>query len=128
MKEGYPCVFYGDYYGVRGIASPHRLVLDILLDVRRKYAFGEQQNYFDHPAVVGFVRTGDSEHPGSGLVLLLSNGKDGDKVMQVGKNHRGEVWYEITGNRSEEITIDEEGNACFLVSGGKLAVWVKKEE
>lgn len=48
--------------------------------------------------------------------------------MQVDKKHQGEVWHKITGNRSEEIIIDEEGNACFLVSGGKLAVWVKKEE
>lgn len=126
MKKGYPCIFYGDYYGVKGKASPHRQILDILLDARKKYAYGEEVDYFDHPNTIGFIRTGDDEHPDSGLALLISNGEDGDKTMCVGKNHTGEVWHEITGNRPEEVTIDEEGNGKFLVSGGKLAVWVKK--
>ena len=126
MKDGYPCIFYGDYYGVKGIASPHRLILDILLDARRRYAFGEQRNYFDHPSTVGFVRAGDSGHIDSGLALLMSNGEQGDKVMHVGKAHQGELWHEITGNCQEEVKIDEKGNGKFLVSGGKLAVWVKR--
>lgn len=126
MKEGYPCIFYGDYYGIKGVASPHRTILEILLETRHQYAFGEQVNYFDHPNTVGFVRMGDEAHAGSGLALLISNGEDGDKVMNVGENRRGEVWHEVSGNRMEEITIDEQGNATFLVSGGKLAVWVPK--
>ena len=126
MKNGYPCIFYGDYYGVKGKKSPHRLILDILLDARQKYAHGEQQDYFDHPNTVGFVRLGDEEHPGSGLALLLSNGDNGDKIMNVGKNRKGEIWHEITGDIKDEVTIDENGNGKFTVSGGKLSVWVKK--
>lgn len=124
MKEGYPCIFYGDYYGVAGEASPHRLILDILLEARRSYAYGEQQDYFDHSHIVGFVRMGDEKHPGSGLVLLLSNSENGGKIMYVGKNHKGEIWHEITGDRKEEVTIGDDGKAEFLVSGGKLAVWI----
>lgn len=126
MKDGYPCIFYGDYYGIKGVASPHHLILEILLNARHTYAFGEQVDYFDHPNTVGFVRMGDDKHPGSGLALLMSNGEDGDKVMNVCANRKGEVWCEITGDRKEEITIDDEGNGKFLVSGGKVAVWVKK--
>lgn len=126
MEKGYPCIFYGDYYGVSGKASPHRVILDILLETRQKYAYGEQKNYFDHPNTVGFVRLGDNTHPDSGLILLLSNGEDGDKIMNIGKKHKDETWHEITGNRPEEIKIDENGNGQFLVSGGKIAVWVKK--
>lgn len=128
MKEGYPCIFYGDYYGVKGKPSPHKSILDILLRARKEYAYGEQQNYFDHPNTVGFVRMGDAEHPDSGLVLLLSNGEDGEKILNVGSERKGEIWWEITGNRKEEITIDEKGEGHFPVSGGKLAVWVKKSK
>jgi len=126
MKEGYPCVFYGDYYSLGDKKSPHRLIIDILLEARRSFAFGEQNDYFDHANTVGFVRMGDDEHPGSGLAFLMSNGENGNKVMNVGKNRKGEVWHEFTGNIKDEVTIDENGNGNFLVSGGNLAVWVKK--
>lgn len=126
MKQGYPCLFYGDYYSMAGQASPHRKVLDILLKARQQYAYGEQEDYFDHPNTVGLVRMGDEAHPGSGLALLISNGEDGNKTMYVGTDRKGEVWQEITGNISDEVTIGEDGNADFKVHGGKLAVWVKK--
>lgn len=126
MEKGYPCVFYGDYYKMGDNESPHRQIIDILLDARRKYAYGKQNNYFDHPNTAGFTRQGDKKQPDSGLAFLMSNGDDGDKIMYVGKQHKGEVWREITGSFSEEITIGDDGNALFKVRGGKLAVWVKK--
>lgn len=126
MKEGYPCVFYGDYYGVAGEPSPHRTILDILLAARRDCAYGEQIDYFDHPNTVGLTRTGDRQHPGSGLALLLSNGDEGEKEMSVGEGHGGEIWHEITGGFDDEIRIGDDGRARFKVRGGKVAVWVKK--
>ncbi|WP_029903526.1 alpha-amylase [Prevotella sp. 10(H)] len=126
QKEGYPCVFYGDYYSIGDKQSPHHLIIDILLDARRKFAYGDQQDYFDHPNTVGFYRTGDDKHPGSGLVFLMSNGEEGFKTINVGENRKGEVWYEFTGNIKDEVTIDENGNGTFTVEGGNLAVWVKK--
>ncbi len=128
MDKGYPCVFYGDYYGVGGKKSMHRGVIDTLLQARTNYAFGEQRDYFDHPNTVGFVRTGDEFHPDSGVALLLSNGEDGDKVMNVGEAHKGEVWHEITGSMTDVVTIDDQGNGTFKVHGGKVAVWVKKTD
>ena len=128
MEKGYPCIFYGDYYGMDGNPSPHKLTIDILLDARRRYAYGEQILYFDHPNTVGLVRKGNEEHPGSGLAMLLSNGEDGNKIMNVGVERKGETWHEITGNITDEVAIDDEGNGDFLVNGGKLAVWVKKDK
>ena len=128
MKEGYPCIFYGDYYRIGDEESPHRLIIDILLNARSKYAYGDQVDYFDHPNTVGFVRLGDKKYPNSGLALLLSNGENGNKVMNVGQNRKGEIWYEFTGNIKDEVTIDENGNGNFLVEGGNIAVWVKKSE
>lgn len=126
MQSGYPCIFYGDYYGIGGKTSPHRVILDILLSARRKYAYGEANIYFDHPNTVGFVRTGDKEYPDSGLAFLMSNGDNGNKIMNVGVQRKGEIWYDLTGSILEEVTIDDKGNGDFKVAGRNLAVWVKK--
>ncbi|WP_424244333.1 alpha-amylase [Elusimicrobium posterum] len=126
MKEGYPCVFYGDYYRLGDKESPHRLIIDILLDARKKFAYGDQVVYFDHANTAGFVRMGDAEHPGSGMAFLMASGDNGNKTMNVGAQRKGEVWREFTGNIKEEVTIDENGNGNFTVSGGNVAVWVKK--
>ncbi len=123
MEKGYPCLFYGDYYGTSGNASPHRVIIDILLDVRKRCAYGPQTDYFDHPCTVGLTRHGVDNMPGSGLALLISNGEDGEKLMNVGEGHAGEVWHDVTGNRTEEVTIDNDGNGHFFVSAGKMAVW-----
>lgn len=125
-KEGYPCIFYGDYYGIKNQPPKHRQIIDCLIKVRRNYAFGEQINYFDHPNTIGFVRTGDEFHPASGLALLVSNGEDGEKNMHVGKHRRGETWHDITGHTPKEVLIDENGNASFSVPATKISVWIPK--
>lgn len=127
MREGYPCLFYGDYYRLGDLESPHRKIIDICLEARRRYAFGEQTLYFDHANTVGLVRSGDDAHPNSGLALLLATGDNGSKVMNVGEDRKGEVWREMTGNLHDEITIGDDGNAEFPVSGGNIAIWVKKD-
>lgn len=129
QKEGYPCVFYGDYYGMGGQEPMHRGVIDTLLRVRRLYAWGEQWDYFDHHCTVGFTRLGDEAHPGSGLALLVSNGGDGEKWMNVGARHAGEEWEEVTGCcPGEKVRINEEGYGRFTVPAAKLAVWTKAQE
>ncbi|MDR2878719.1 MAG: hypothetical protein LBV03_02235 [Fusobacteriales bacterium] len=73
------------------------------------------------------VRKGNEAHPGSGLVMLLSNHTEGTKKINIGKEHAGETWYEITENIKDEIHIDDNGEAEFNVNAGKAAVWVKKQ-
>ncbi len=128
MKEGYPCVFYGDYYGMKGEESPHRLIIDVLLDLRRRYAYGEQVNYFDHPSTVGFVRTGNEEHKGSGLIFLMSNDEAGSKTLCLGEAHQGEEWYETTGSIPDSVTLDENGNGKFSVQERNITVWIQKQK
>lgn len=147
MREGYPVIFYGDYYSLSRDSndddpsdiviheenghdlvrtkSTQRVIIDILLEARRRFAYGEQKLMFDHPATVGLVRYGDEEHPGSGLVLLLSNGREGTKDVSFGPEHSGEVWREFTGNISNKVILDDNGTGTFGVSGGNLAVWVR---
>lgn len=131
-EGGYPVVFYGDYYsltewggGDERTGSPHRKIIDILLDARRRFAYGEETRLFDHPSTVGLVRHGDDEHEGSGLVLLMSNGDNGTKTVTLGENHAGEVWHEITGSIPDTVTLDAEGKGEFSVRGRNIAVWVK---
>lgn len=127
MEEGYPCIFYGDYYGMNGQESIHRGFIDRMLQIRRAAAYGSQRLYMDHPNTIGLIREGDQEHPHSGLALLISNGEDGDKLMNVGRNHAGETWIEATGSIGDEIVINDDGDGRFTVRGGKSAVWVNKE-
>lgn len=128
-EDGYPCLFYGDYYGTGG-DNPFagiREVLDILLRARREYAYGEQIDYFDHANVVAWQRMGIDERPESGLVTVISNGEEGHKHISFGPQRAGTVWYDMTGNSDEEITLDEQGAADFYVNGGSVSVWIKKE-
>lgn len=145
MKEGYPVIFYGDYYSVTHTepaddsddpeqedetvreASPHRKIIDMLLECRRKYAYGDETRLFDHPATVGLVRHGDGEHPGSGLVLLMSNGDVGTKDVCLGEEHAGEVWREFTGSIDDRVTLDENGKGTFGVCGRNVAVWIRED-
>ncbi len=106
-------------------ASPHRKIIDILLEARRRFAYGEETRLLDHASTVGLVRHGDAEHPGSGLVLLLSNGDDGTKKVCVGPEHAGENWKELTGSICENVIIDSDGYGEFSVKGRNLSVWVK---
>ncbi|MBN9301899.1 glycoside hydrolase family 70 protein, partial [Dysgonomonas mossii] len=126
MKDGYPCIFYGDYYGVNGKISNHRKTIDTLLKARHKYAYGHQVDYFDHAAIVGFVRLGDTDHLDSGLALLISNGEDGSKMMNVGIHRGGEVWSDLTRNVEYDILIDKYGYGEFAVKEDCFSVWVKK--
>ena len=64
-EEGYPCIFLGDYYGIGGDNPQEGMqwIIDQLLDVRRDFAYGDQDDYLDHEHVIGWVRKGDHDHP-----------------------------------------------------------------
>lgn len=125
MREGYPVVFYGDYYSENRVGTFHRRILDTLLWARKNYAYGEQTLVFDHPSTIALVRHGDDDHPGSGLVLLMTNGDCGTKEISLGARHAGETWREATGCISDPITLDADGKATFRVEAGNIAVWIK---
>jgi peptidoglycan hydrolase-like protein with peptidoglycan-binding domain len=127
-QEGYPCVFYGDYYGLQRGGRSFKYEIDKLMEARTKNAYGTQHNYFDHCDVVGWTREGDSAHANSGLAALITDGPGGSKRMYVGSQHAGETWYDITGNVSGTVTIDAAGEATFSVNGGSHSVWVPGEQ
>ena len=124
-KDGYPSLFYGDYYGIGGDdPSPGRKGdLDPLLMARKKYAYGEQIDIFDHPNVIAWQRMGDEEHTDSGLAVLISNGDDSEKELDFGGPFAGTVWHDMTGSISEAVTLSDEGKGIFSVRGASVSVW-----
>lgn len=126
-KEGIPCIFYGDFYGIPhdGIAP----VADIkkLLFLRKCYAYGEQIDYFDDPSVVGFVRTGDSEHASSGMAVLLTDSVAGCKRMEIGRQFVGQNFRDALDHFTEPVTIDANGFGEFKVRDGSVSVWVNEQ-
>lgn len=127
-QKGYPCIFYGDYYGLEGIeeAQGFKETLDRLLYARKEYAYGKQENYVDHPNCIGFVRKGTDENPG-GCAVVLSNGEEGWKKMTIGKEKAGMQYRDLLENRQEIVKVDENGQATFPVAAGSVSVWISKE-
>ncbi|MGI6152810.1 MAG: alpha-amylase [Christensenellaceae bacterium] len=125
-KEGYPCVFYGDYYGIEkdGIA-PKRDMLLPLLRTRSKYAYGAQNDYFDQPGLVGWTREGDEVHENSGVAVVISNDKPGRKKMYLNKKYVGAWFYDITGNTRNTVRIAEDGTGRFPVEERSVSVYVR---
>ena len=127
-QKGYPCVFYGDLYGMKGKTPeppscggklPH-LVL-----ARKLFAHGEQEDYFDESTCIGFVRRGTDEKR-SGLACIMSNAEPAQKSMAVGKEHANEVWTDVLGWQKEEVRIDGDGFGEFRCEGTSVSVWVNK--
>lgn len=133
-EEGYPSIFYPDYYGAsytdRGkdgnlhtIDLPsHKAILDKLLAARKSNAYGPQYNYLDHGDVIGWTRLGNAQHP-EAMAVILSDGPGGSKWMEVGKPIAR--FTDATGNRSDAVTTNEWGWGNFPVNGGSVSVWVQ---
>ncbi|KAF2234545.1 glycoside hydrolase family 13 protein [Viridothelium virens] len=75
-RDGYPCIFYGDLYG---LCDPHPSPptcwgkLPDLVLARRLYAYGTQTDYFESKNCIGWVRSGASEgSKQSGLAIVMS--------------------------------------------------------
>ena len=126
-QEGFPCVFYSDYYGNPVQDRPMVPNLGKLIKLRSAYAYGEQEDYLDDAHLIGWVRQGDQEHPASGLAVVLSTGNEGSKRMYMGADWAGRTMYDVLGNITEPVTIDDEGFGEFRTLGGNVAVWTTEE-
>lgn len=128
-KDGLPCVFYGDYYGIpsQNVSSKQEM-LKTMMELRKKYAYGSQIDYFDHHDIIAWVREGNDEHKDSGLVVIMSDGPGGGKTINVGNRLANNIFYDYTGNVQEEVYVDQYGNGIFYCNGGSVSVWIKKNK
>lgn len=130
-EGGYPCVFYGDYYGVGSptgstYIKSYKNEIDKLMIARTRCAYGTQHDYLDNADIIGWSREGISAVLNSGLAALISDNNSGSKTMYVGKGHSGEIWYDITGNVQGNVIINSSGYGNFKVNGKSFSVWVNK--
>jgi alpha-amylase len=133
-REGYPCVFYADYYGAeyedsgrdgnryKIVMPSHRWLIDKFLYARQNYAYGAQYDYFDHANTIGWTRLGDAQHP-KAMAVLMSNGSDGIKWMEVGKPDT--EFIDLTEHIQEPVYTNEWGWGEFDCKGGSVSVWVE---
>ncbi|KAL5341192.1 glycoside hydrolase superfamily [Aspergillus crustosus] len=136
-KEGTPTLFYGDLYGIRKNVSPPLTPacqgkLPVLARARKLFAYGEQQDYFDSPNCIGFVRYGNAAHR-AGLACVLSNGGAATKRMYLGPGHEHEIWTDIMQQDDDQsqprsiVTLDGRGYGNFPVQAMGVSVWVPCE-
>ncbi len=124
-REGMPCVFYSDYYGNPVKNRPLVPNLGKLIKLRRAYAYGAQEDYFDDPHLIGWVRKGDRDHKGSGLAVVMSNAEGGVKRMCMGKAFAGKTMSDVLGSCPENVVLDEEGWGDFRCEAGSVSIWVR---
>lgn len=131
-EGGYPCVFYGDYYGISGSGiylKAFKNEIDKVMYARKNCAYGTQHDYLDDPDTIGWTREGLDKAANSGLAALISDYNTGTatKRMYVGTRHKGEVWYDVTGNISDKVTISNDGYGVFKVKNKSYSVWINKK-
>ena len=139
-QEGYPNVFYADYYGAHYKSSDnkcgqapggesrirmtsHKFLIDKFLEARKKFARGPQKNYLNHWDIIGWTRLGDPAHPVS-MAVIMSDGEGGAKWMDTGKPDT--AYIDMTGHRVEPVITNQDGWGEFGVNGGSVSVWVEQ--
>lgn len=127
----YPCLYGAEYSGHKGEESFNIHLaavkeLETLLRVRRDLAYGLQIDYLDHGSVIGWVRQGIEERKKSGCAVMISNGDDGFKQMDMGKANASKVYYDVCGHVNDEVTLDENGHGTFLVKKESVSVWIAR--
>ena len=100
--------------------------IDKLLLARKQYAYGLQRDYMDHGNCIGWTREGIPEMEKSGCAVVLSNGDEGVKKMEMGAIHRGKIFIDYLGKISGEVTINDEGFGEFHCLPGAVSVWIEK--
>ncbi len=126
-RDGYPCLFWGDYYGTGGQwpQNPQRGQLDPLLEARKTAAYGDQVDYFDDPNCIAWLRLGEAGRPNAGVAVVMTNAGDSGKRMSFGELSKGSAWRDITGRCPDIITLDDTGTADFPCKGGSVSVYVR---
>ena len=102
----FPCVFYADLYGAtyKDEDKEEDLVevnlvplaeLPEMLRVRKYLSYGLQRDYLDFPNCIGWTRAGIPEKQNSGIAVIMSNGAEGFKEMEMGPENVGKKMIDV---------------------------------
>ncbi|WP_316842348.1 alpha-amylase [Pedobacter gandavensis] len=133
-EDGIPCIFYPDLYGAtyKDEDKEEEMVevslvplakLPEMIHIRKELSYGLQRDYLDFPNCIGWTRAGIAEKVNSGIAVIMSNGEEGFKAMEMGLENVGKTMIDAMGNRNEKITIDEKGWAEFFCNAESVSVW-----
>lgn len=136
-EHGVPCVFHPDLFGARytdkgGDGNDYEIEMqpvagiEKLIEARSHFANGPQTDLFDDANCIAFIRHGTAEEPG--CVVVLTNGQEGAKEVELGPDHANARFHDFLGNRDDEIHTDDQGKATFPTHGGSVSVWVRADQ
>ncbi|KAF9267758.1 glycoside hydrolase family 13 protein, partial [Marasmius fiardii PR-910] len=123
--EGYPCIFYGDLYlNTECYNERISAVIKLLIEARKKFAYGSIKDYLKDRNCIGFVREGDAKH--SGCVVVISNSERTryDMRMNVGRNNKGRTFKSFLTAPDNEVKTDGNGWGVFHCVPGSVQVWI----
>lgn len=126
-KDGYPCVFAGDYWGINGDPD-HPGFQDLihkLMRIRRHFQFGEQEDRFDDANLIGWIHHGSEENPGKLIVLVCNDEEERTMHVELGAEFAGRKFADYSGNREDKIFLDENGGGDFPVSSRSYSTWAE---
>ena len=134
--EGYPCVFYADYFNINDVHKkddPYRandyLTRDELapfLYARRKFMHGRMHDQVHYnPQQMSWTYEGNDNLQCSGLAVMIST-KGNTKVdLQVGYRHAGREFFDCTGNVKEIVAVHKNSAwGLFEVNCSSVSVWI----
>lgn len=117
-SEGYPCVFYGDLFGIPAQNFQGVPELPMLMALRQSFAFGAEWDYPVSEHITGFTR------PDTGLAVVLSAHGAGSVRMKVNQRFSGFRFADALGKIRETVVIGADGSATFPVNDGTLSCFV----
>jgi hypothetical protein len=121
----YPDLFGASYEDTGGDGEKHHVdmpvieKLDQLILARQRFAHGVQTLWFDHPNCIAFSRSGTQDNPG--CVVVMSNGDDGEKTLNLGVNYGNKVWRDYLGTTRRVSPPMKTVKARFIAMAGVSA-------
>lgn len=149
---GYPCIFHGDYYGIdatldgRG-QSPGKPYLDLLIQVRKQFALGEER-YYDDRNVAGWVRMGGVPGARGALAVVINTAATGVQAINMDTGRVNRRFYHLAtikhtgtndadgflvvrsaynqyGDKAQGLWTGADGKADFVADSGSVSLWLE---